>query len=333
MLRHVVARKAEVHHLVSGAERRLDQVREALGLLDALPPRKRIADHREAIAVRILRAVLAIAVAEAIARHVRRTRVREVVARVAARCHVAEPEAQAVLRGDQHHGGDGDEQDQAEDDRRMHDSSIPGGYNSRRVTTRTTPSLPRRLPGPSCSAAIDPRSVYARPARTNLRGTGALPRPVRPRAGHPAVRRDRSREMPHLERLGRLIATVGVPPDVVRSMADGVHGVALVVSQRAAAPPSPARARSIRIRTTRRTPSGWTASSCATTARRRAHRHRQLGDAGRGTPLDQEDLVYEALEDVRTWCPRPIRWRCGGCSSSRTTASVPRASARQWSTR
>jgi DNA integrity scanning protein DisA with diadenylate cyclase activity len=38
-----------------------------------------------------------------------------------------------------------------------------------------------------------------------------------------------AREIPHLERLGRLIDTSGVPADVVRSMADGVHSMALVV--------------------------------------------------------------------------------------------------------
>jgi DNA integrity scanning protein DisA with diadenylate cyclase activity len=38
-----------------------------------------------------------------------------------------------------------------------------------------------------------------------------------------------AREMPHLERLGRLIDTYGVPPDVVRSMADGIHSMVLIV--------------------------------------------------------------------------------------------------------
>lgn len=38
-----------------------------------------------------------------------------------------------------------------------------------------------------------------------------------------------ARELPHLERLGRVIATAGVPPDVVRSMADGIHSVVLRV--------------------------------------------------------------------------------------------------------
>jgi len=39
-----------------------------------------------------------------------------------------------------------------------------------------------------------------------------------------------ARELPHLERLGRLIDIDGVAPDVVRSMADGVHSVVLLVS-------------------------------------------------------------------------------------------------------
>ena len=34
-----------------------------------------------------------------------------------------------------------------------------------------------------------------------------------------------AREMPHLERLGRLIDTGGLSADVLRSMADGVHSV------------------------------------------------------------------------------------------------------------
>ena len=38
-----------------------------------------------------------------------------------------------------------------------------------------------------------------------------------------------AREMPHLDRLGRLLDTAGVTPDVVRSMADGVHSVVLAV--------------------------------------------------------------------------------------------------------
>jgi DNA integrity scanning protein DisA with diadenylate cyclase activity len=38
-----------------------------------------------------------------------------------------------------------------------------------------------------------------------------------------------AREMPHLERLGRLIDTADVPADVLRSMADGVHSMALVI--------------------------------------------------------------------------------------------------------
>ncbi len=38
-----------------------------------------------------------------------------------------------------------------------------------------------------------------------------------------------AREMPHVERLGRLVDTDGIDPDVVRSMADGVHSVVLLV--------------------------------------------------------------------------------------------------------
>lgn len=38
-----------------------------------------------------------------------------------------------------------------------------------------------------------------------------------------------ARELPHLERLGRVIGTGGMAPDVVRSMADGVHSVVLLV--------------------------------------------------------------------------------------------------------
>jgi len=38
-----------------------------------------------------------------------------------------------------------------------------------------------------------------------------------------------AREMPHVERLGRLIDTTGLAPDDVRSMADGVHSVVLAV--------------------------------------------------------------------------------------------------------
>jgi len=38
-----------------------------------------------------------------------------------------------------------------------------------------------------------------------------------------------SREMPHLDRLGRLLNTDGLPPDVVRGLADGIHCVVVVV--------------------------------------------------------------------------------------------------------
>lgn len=38
-----------------------------------------------------------------------------------------------------------------------------------------------------------------------------------------------ARETPHLDRLGRLLDTAGLPPDVVRSLADGIHSVVLVV--------------------------------------------------------------------------------------------------------
>jgi DNA integrity scanning protein DisA with diadenylate cyclase activity len=38
-----------------------------------------------------------------------------------------------------------------------------------------------------------------------------------------------AREMPHLERLGRVIGTDGLPPDIVRSLADGIHSVMLVI--------------------------------------------------------------------------------------------------------
>src|SRR4051812_34974131 len=38
-----------------------------------------------------------------------------------------------------------------------------------------------------------------------------------------------ARELPHLDRLGRVIDTAGATPEVVRSMADGVHSLALVV--------------------------------------------------------------------------------------------------------
>src|SRR5215510_12820550 len=38
-----------------------------------------------------------------------------------------------------------------------------------------------------------------------------------------------SREMPHLDRLGRLLHTDGLEPEAVRSMADGVHCVVLLV--------------------------------------------------------------------------------------------------------
>jgi DNA integrity scanning protein DisA with diadenylate cyclase activity len=42
-----------------------------------------------------------------------------------------------------------------------------------------------------------------------------------------------ARELPHLGRLGRVIDTATVAPDVVRSMADGVHSVLLVVKHEA----------------------------------------------------------------------------------------------------
>src|SRR5258705_13027080 len=38
-----------------------------------------------------------------------------------------------------------------------------------------------------------------------------------------------ARETPHLERLGRVMDTGGLPPDIVRSLADGVHSLVLAV--------------------------------------------------------------------------------------------------------
>src|SRR5262249_6128969 len=38
-----------------------------------------------------------------------------------------------------------------------------------------------------------------------------------------------ARETPHLERLGRIVEPGGVAPEVLRSMADGVHSVVLLV--------------------------------------------------------------------------------------------------------
>jgi DNA integrity scanning protein DisA with diadenylate cyclase activity len=38
-----------------------------------------------------------------------------------------------------------------------------------------------------------------------------------------------ARETPHLDRLGRIVNTAGLPLDVVRSLADGIHSVVLVV--------------------------------------------------------------------------------------------------------
>ena len=38
-----------------------------------------------------------------------------------------------------------------------------------------------------------------------------------------------ARELPHLDRLGRIVNTDGLTPDVVRSLADGRHTVVLVV--------------------------------------------------------------------------------------------------------
>jgi DNA integrity scanning protein DisA with diadenylate cyclase activity len=42
-----------------------------------------------------------------------------------------------------------------------------------------------------------------------------------------------AREMPHLDRLGRIVETDGLPAGVVRSMADGVHSVVLLVKHEA----------------------------------------------------------------------------------------------------
>src|SRR5258705_12174187 len=38
-----------------------------------------------------------------------------------------------------------------------------------------------------------------------------------------------ARETPHLDRLGRILDTTGLPDAVVRSLADGIHSVVLVV--------------------------------------------------------------------------------------------------------
>ena len=38
-----------------------------------------------------------------------------------------------------------------------------------------------------------------------------------------------AREMPHLDRLGRMLDTTALPDDVVRSLADGIHSVMLIV--------------------------------------------------------------------------------------------------------
>ena len=41
------------------------------------------------------------------------------------------------------------------------------------------------------------------------------------------------RQMPHLDHLGRLLDTTGLPPDVVHSLADGRHSLLLVVKDQA----------------------------------------------------------------------------------------------------
>jgi DNA integrity scanning protein DisA with diadenylate cyclase activity len=42
-----------------------------------------------------------------------------------------------------------------------------------------------------------------------------------------------SREMPHVERLGRIVSTEGLAPEVIRSLADGRHSLMLIVKGRA----------------------------------------------------------------------------------------------------
>src|SRR5438067_1926953 len=117
MLRHVVAGPAEVEDFVPRTEEFLEQIREAVALLDALSPRERVADHGDAVAVGRFGRNLAIAEAEAVG-SVRRTAgaAGDEIAGAAARLRATELKACEELGGDEGSRRHGDDQDDAEQD-------------------------------------------------------------------------------------------------------------------------------------------------------------------------------------------------------------------------
>src|SRR5437764_1246115 len=117
MLRHVVAGPAEVEDFVPRTEEFLEQIREAVALLDALSPRERVADHGDAVAVGRFGRNLAIAEAEAVG-SVRRTAgaAGDEIAGAAARLRATELKACEERGGDEGSRRHGDDEGDAEED-------------------------------------------------------------------------------------------------------------------------------------------------------------------------------------------------------------------------
>jgi DNA integrity scanning protein DisA with diadenylate cyclase activity len=103
------------------------------------------------------------------------------------------------------------------------------GYNPLALTLHETES-PETLAWAELQRRGSIRERYTRGLREEI--SSELARCLDPVVHEQAVRPYGAivaREMPHLERLGRLIDTAGVDDEVIRSMADGVHSVVLLV--------------------------------------------------------------------------------------------------------
>jgi hypothetical protein len=131
-----------------------------------------------------------------------------------------------------------------------------------------------------------------------------------------------AREMPHLERLGRIVDTQGLQADVIASLADGRHSLVLVVKGH---PPQLLLLHE-RMDTDQDYASHavWVdgliiCNDAAGTVRIVTNSSVTVVE---GRRWFMKDLVYEAAEDIIQVVPAAIlRW-CAACWSSRITASA-----------
>ena len=133
-----------------------------------------------------------------------------------------------------------------------------------------------------------------------------------------------AREMPHLERLGRIVDTTGLSRDVIRSLADGRHSLVLVV--KGLAPQLLLLHEPMDTDQDYASHAVWVDGViiCNDSQRHRPHRHRQLGDDGRRAAVDREGPCVRGGGRHRPGrAGRRTARSCGACWSCRTTASAP----------